>query len=200
MAAGRSYDRYVHTPSRAGVLLSAVLVGIVCLGAVTFLVRPDPFWFSIAFLTVLTASVPALYQGDIGRITAWWVLLPVSAAFIANIVGIAAGLDPLSMSSPIGWAVTGVSLFALCWTLMAMIDGRGRMSLRPQYLAASAFAFFEAVVVIQGWLSYISDQGLGTHLVPSNFTFMAFFVLCTIAGAVFAIFVRHVGRPRRDAS
>ncbi len=197
MTTGRSYDRYVHTPSKNGILASLILVGVVIVGALTFVVRFDPFWLSISALVILVALVPPIFQRDQARITAWWLLLPISVAFIANIVGQGTGTDPLNMSSPVGWALAGISLFTLCWALMAMIDGRGRMNLRPHYLAISAFAFFEAIVIIQGWLSYISDQGLGTHIVPSNFAFMAFFVLCTLVGAVLAVLLRHVGRPRR---
>jgi len=200
MTAGRSYARYLRSRSGPGIALSIVLIGIVIVGAVTFIIRFDPFWLAIAVLVLLAALVPAISRRNGDWVMAWWLLLPISSAFIVNIIGLATGTEPLSMSSPIGWAIAGVSLFTLCWAIMAMIDGRGTMSLRPQYLAISAFAFFEAVVIIQGWLSYLSDQGLGTHLVPSNFDFMAFFILCTTVAVVLALLVRHVGRPKRGTA
>ncbi|MGD1060699.1 MAG: hypothetical protein ABR879_04505 [Methanomassiliicoccales archaeon] len=192
-------QRYLRSRSTVGIVLSLVLVALVCVGAVTFLLRLDPFWFATAVLVVLVALEPALAHRDLSRITSWWLLLLISLPFIANIVGLASGLEPLAMTSAVGWLITSISLFVLCWTIMVMIDEREGMTLREQYLALSAFTFLEAIVIIQGWLSYYSDLGLGTHLVASNFAFMLFFVLCTIAGVVLAFLFRHVGRPRWEA-
>jgi hypothetical protein len=181
-----------------GLLLALVLVTITLAGALSAVMDPNPFWLGFALWALFIAFLPALEHRNVRNLAPWWILVPISWPFIVNMAGMALGLQPLGFDSPLSWLVESIALFALCLTTMVFIDARGEMRMSGLFLTTVTFLFFETVLVIQGWVSWYSDLGLGTDLVPRENEYMVFFVLSTISGLVLAFFVDLYLRRRSN--